>query len=104
MSGKAYVKNAADPKQVKEGGRKERDRRKAELEDIRFLLETPQGKRFIWRLLGHCKTFESIWESSAKVHYNAGMQDLGHFLMGEVVAANDEALLEMMRGSKDGTL
>ena len=97
---KPLVKNCADPEQVKQAEKKVKNRRDTELEDIRFLLETRQGKRFFWRLLTHCKVFESIWEPSAKIHHNSGRQDVGHFIMAEVVEAREDALLEMMREAK----
>ena len=97
----AYVGNAADKKQVKEGGRKERDKRKDELADLKAVLDTDPGRRVMWRLMEQCKVFGSIWESSAKIHYNAGQQDLGHYLMGEVVAADEDALFKMMQEAKN---
>jgi len=98
----SYVKNAADAEQVKEAGRKVQDRRKQELDDIREITSSVAGRRFMWRLLEHCKVFESIWEPSAKIHHNAGRQDVGHFLMAEVVAADEAVLLKMMSEAKNG--
>lgn len=93
------VRNAADPEQVKKAGEKDVSRREQELNDIEFILSTAQGKRFLWRLMGHCSTFESIWEPSAKIHYLSGKQDVGHFLMAEIVEARPDALIEMMKES-----
>jgi hypothetical protein len=96
----AFVKNAADKEQVKEGSRKERDKRKQELLDLQVVLDLPAGRRLLWRFLTECKTFESIWESSARIHYLAGKQDLGHFIMAEIVAADEDSLLTMMKEAK----
>lgn len=101
MKKDALVKNCADPDQVREADKQFKNQRDQDLEDVRFILDSKQGRRFLWRLLTHCKTFESIWEPSAKIHYNAGVQNVGHFLMAEVVAANDDALLQMMKEAKD---
>jgi hypothetical protein len=97
---RALVKNAADEKQVKEGAKREKSHRDREIDDIRQVMSSPQGRRFIWRLLGHCGVYESIWEASAKIHYNAGKQDVGHFLLAEVVQANEELYSLMIKESK----
>ena len=93
----SLVKNAADPQQVRAATQKERFRRKDELDDVRFLLSTSQGRRFLWRLLDHCRVFASIYETSAVIHYNAGQQDIGHFLMAEIVAADQAGFLTLMK-------
>jgi hypothetical protein len=97
-----FVKNAADKEQVKEAGRKERFIREQEIRDLQTILSMKEGRRFVWRLMSHCKAFHSIWEPSAKIHYNAGQQDVGHFVMAEVTAASEDALLLMMKESKQG--
>ncbi len=97
----AYVKNASDPKQVKSAGIKERDRRKQEILDLQFILSEQNGRRFLWRLLKHCKAFNSIWEQSAKIHYNAGQQDVAHFVMAEIVEADQDAFLKMMKENQN---
>lgn len=96
--------NAADEGQVSSAKGREKRLRERELNDMRHLLQTIQGRRFLWRFMGHCKVFESIWESSAKIHHNAGMQDVGHFVMAEICAANEDAFLQMMKESKQGEI
>lgn len=94
------VKNAADVNQVAAAKVKEGRGRKRELEDIRSLLTMPEGRRFLWRCLGKMKVFESIWVSSAQIHYNSGWQDAGHFIMAEIIAAEPQAFLTMMLENK----
>jgi hypothetical protein len=54
--------------------------------------------------MGHCKTFESIFEPSAKIYYNSGRQDVGHYLMKEIVEAGEHYLLKMMMENKENGL
>lgn len=96
----ALVKNAADPVQVKKAGEKQQSRREKELNDLRFVLSYQQGRRFLWRMLGYCKVFESIWRPSAEIHHLSGKQDCGHFLMGEIVEANQDSFLTMQKEAK----
>lgn len=97
---KVLVKNAADATQVKEAKQKEVRGRERELNDVRSLLNTREGRRLAWRLLTHCRVFESIWHGSAQIHYNSGMQDVGHFLLAEITEAAPEAFLLMMKENK----
>lgn len=98
------AQNASDEKSIKDAGNRERRIREGELNDIRFLIANRQGRRFIWRFLAHCKLHGSVWEPSARIHYNAGVQDVGHFLLAEVLEADPEAMLKMMQEAKDEKL
>lgn len=97
----ALVRDASDPEQVQRGERLEARRRRRELDDLRALIATPAGRRVLFRLLEHCKVFESIWDPSSRIHMHEGMRQVGLFLMAEIEAADDEALFTMMRESKD---
>lgn len=97
---RALVKNAADEKQVKKGADRAKNIRDKELEDIYAIMSTAPGRRFMWRLLSHCGVYSSIWEASAKIHYNAGKQDVGHFLLAEIVQTNEELYSLMVKESK----
>lgn len=97
---KPLVTNAADEEQVKESKLHEKFSRETELSDVAHVLSSPQGRRFYWRLLTECKTFESIMTGSAYTYYNSGKQDLGHYLLGELNAADPEAYLKMLKEIK----
>lgn len=94
------VKNASDPRQVQHARRKDRDKRVRELRDLQTMLALPEGRRFLWRLLGHCRVNESIWHPSALIHHNSGMQDVGHFIQAEIVDANEDAYFTMMKEAR----
>lgn len=96
------MKNAADESQVNEAEKIAKEMRRIELNDIRTVLASISGRRFVWRLMGKCRTFSSVWEpkDSAKIHYNSGQQDIGHFVMAEIVDADENLLLKMMKEAK----
>lgn len=97
---KPLISNAADEAQVKNAATKFKITRDSEMNDLRFLMSTQQGRRFMWRFLAHCKVFGSVWEPSAKIHYNAGKQDIGHFLQSEIVEADQDMYFKMMTEAK----
>lgn len=101
MNKDALVGNAADAKQVKSAGHKERLKEKDEKKDLQAVLATREGRRFLWRLLEECKVFESIWEPSARIHYLAGKHDFGLWLLAEVEAADKEGFIGMLK-ERDG--
>ena len=94
------VTNAGSERQVKEAEQKERLSLDQNKIDLGAMLSTKPGRRVVWRILEKCKVFETIWENSARIHYNAGQQDLGHWLMGEVAEAGEDYLFLMMKENK----
>ena len=96
MTEPALVANTVDPEQVENAKRKEKRGAERDLDDVRWVLSDPRGRRFYWRLMGHCSTFKSIIGTDAHMTYaNAGRQDVGHFLLEQIELARPEALLEM---------
>jgi hypothetical protein len=96
------VTNAADENQIREAEKQEKKGADRDTQDLLKVLDTIHGRRVLWRLMEFCKVFESVNTSSAQIYYNAGRQDVGHFIMKLVVSARDEALLEMMKEAKQG--
>ncbi len=77
----------------KEWAKRERDEERNALKEV---LSSQAGRRVIYKILEHTGVFESIWDPSAKIHYNAGRQDVGHWLMLELAEADESALAKMM--------
>jgi hypothetical protein len=92
---RSFVRNAADPKQVQHAGRKERDRQAARRSRLKATMGTPEGRAALMDILEDCRVYESIWHPSAMIHYNAGIQDVGHQLLARLLDA-DESLYEQM--------
>lgn len=75
---------------------KKKLKRQSELEDLRYLLQSQQGRRFFWRLLSHCSVYNSIFNTNALTQsHNSGRQDIGHFVQGEIVQASPDNYLKM---------
>jgi hypothetical protein len=70
------------------------------LKDMKSILAEKWGRRVMWDFMSHCKVFESIWVSSAEIHYRAGRQDVGHFILALINDASPEALVLMMNENK----
>ena len=97
---KPRVVNGDDPLEVKRAEDRERVLKLQKTEDAVFVMSSVQGRRFVHELISHCKPFNSIWESSAKIHYNAGKQDVGHFIMDYVETADPDNYIKMLMEAK----
>jgi hypothetical protein len=78
--------------------------RDRELDDLRAVLDLPHGRRLLWRLMGEAGLFSTVWDPSSKIHYKAGQQDFGRYILLEVVAARPDAYPQMISESQIGDL
>ena len=97
---KHLVENASDEIEIGKANEIIKRRNLQNKEDMKFILRSQQGRRFLWRLMEHCKVFNSIYHSSSLIHYNAGKQDVGHFILAEIVNSDENALINMMKEAK----
>jgi hypothetical protein len=96
-----FVKNAASKKQVESAEARQRRLQAREVSDMREILSTSSGRRFLWNLMAKCKTFESVFETSSRIAYNAGQQDIGHFLLAKIDEADAAMFFKMREENKN---
>ena len=96
MSDRPLVTNAANEGQLEKAKLKVKVAEDRVELAYRAVLASEDGQLVMWDLLQFCGTFRSIWESSAKIHYNSGRQDVGHYLQAKVAEVNPDALMQMM--------
>lgn len=98
---RADVYDASDAAQVAKRQGEEKRRRDRDADDMRAVLGTDQGRRVIWRLMEHCGVFRSTFTGhGARDAFNEGARNVGLFVMGEMIAADPDALTSMMQESK----
>jgi len=92
--------NAADDKQVAERDVQLKLDRENELNDLRFLLSTPEGKRFFGRMfkMGHME--HEPFTGNSSTFYNLGMRQFALKYWNDVKAANTKAFVEIITGGK----
>lgn len=83
----AFVKNAADPKQVKNGKRKEEDLRFNQLNDIKVVMSTKEGRRFMYRLINEICHYDSndFNNSGSITYHNLGERNVGRQVKSDVI-------------------
>ncbi len=92
-----YVRNAADPKQVRFADRKERDRAARFSDGLRAVLATREGRLVLGELLERSGLWRTSWDPSARIHFNEGRRYFGLELLADVQNADEEAYLLMER-------
>lgn len=91
-----YVANAADKQQIKKAAKKIRFNRTQELDDFRFILSTPSGRRVIWRYLSLVGVFQSSFTGHSETTiFNEGRRDVGLRLLADVMESDPKAYILM---------
>ena len=79
------VDNAADKQQVRNARRKDRDRDELWLSVLKSAEDNPETQILLLRILEESSIFLSVWhDNPARMAYNSGRQDFGHWLMAEI--------------------
>lgn len=97
MSGnRVLVRNAADPNQVRAAETRDEFNRRQEVDDMRAVMSTPVGRRFVWRFLERGKPFVSPFQANSLVMAHAcGLGDQARTLWAELFANCPELLVQM---------
>lgn len=80
----------------------ERLRREREANELRWVLSTKQGRRFIWRQLSEAGVFQSSFNTNnAVMAFNEGRRNAGLQLLSEVMDTCPERYTEMLTEQKE---
>lgn len=82
-----------------------REKRRRELEDLKWLMAHPQGRRLVSRLLEEAGVNRTTFNHSGSVMaFNEGKRHIGLFLTAEVLEASPEGYFKLLKEfqSKDG--
>ena len=100
MSNKPLVKNAADETQVKNAEIKVKLNEDQKHNDLKWILATEQGRRFVWRLLETTGIFKSSFTGSSETYFLEGQRNVGLKLLADVMECEPQAYLKMYIDSK----
>lgn len=101
MTDEQQIGEAVDQAKLNEKRKKEASERQDEINDLRALMKMPQFRRLAWRLMARCRTFGSVMSGNSYTFYNSGMQDVGHFILAEIIEADPDAYLEMIKEQRN---
>lgn len=67
---------------------------------VEWVLSTPQGRRFVWRILSDCGIYKDYQGSNDEVFKQIGRRQIGLHLLSIISDASEDRLFEMMREAK----
>jgi len=67
------------------------------IDDLRWILSKPQGRRYIWWLFGHCGTFRTPYvpKDTNFTHINIGKGDIGRLILEDIQNVGSNAYAQM---------
>lgn len=78
-----------------------RERRRKELDDLRWLLGHPQGRRIISRLLDEAGVFRSSFNHSGSLMaFSEGKRHMGLFITSELLEASADGYMKVLKEYK----
>lgn len=66
-------------------------------DDLLQLMLSESGRRFIWRLLGECRVFQSTYTGDHHTFFKEGARSIGLFLMAEINGVCPGLFIQMMQ-------
>jgi hypothetical protein len=76
----------------------QRRTRRRDINDVRKILKTPEGRRFIWRLWSICGLFRNPFHPNSNQHsLNSGRMSIGQEILIDVNDANVSAFAQMQQ-------
>ena len=101
MAEAALIKNASSRKQIKDAEREEEFQDELEKDDLLKVLSTDHGRRVLLRIIRSSGILARAWEPSAKIHFNAGMQEVGRKILQDIEGLHKPSLLKMFGESQE---
>jgi hypothetical protein len=94
-------RNARDEKQIERAEEAQKLAVKKRKEDLMFVMADPRGRRVVWDQLEFTGVFSVGWDPSAKIHFNAGMRNVGLRLFQELHQVCPDLYLMMAKEAAD---
>ena len=94
--------SSSDPRQIKERGARAKDREKQDVEDMKAVLATAEGRRFVRGLLADCGEHRTSFHTNAiQMSFYEGARNVGLKLKARVVRSCPEWLAELLQFDPD---
>ena len=91
------VVDVGEEKQVKKHKEKYKLTRENELEDLKKILDTAFGSRFLWRIFERCHMYHSIsGRDMLDMARASGERDIGLWLLDEINAADKKGNIKLI--------
>lgn len=92
--------DASDEHEVQQATAKSKRSQDRDLADLKRLLQEDWGRRFVWRVLETSGLFRSSFTGNSTTFFNEGQRNIGLWLVDEVLAADADAYLSMLKQNR----
>lgn len=92
--------NAADEDQVKGRKRKDRRIRERELADIKAIMTTQEGRRYMWRMLDKAGIYRSSFTGNSSTFFNEGQRNIGLIILADINESCPDLYLTMIEENR----
>jgi hypothetical protein len=89
--------NAADEAQVKESVKRQKSFRDRELNDVRHVMSSKEGRRFFCRYQKLCRVHEVSFTGNNTTFFQEGERSVGLRMLADLNEAAPELYIEMLR-------
>ncbi len=93
--------NPHDPEQVAQAEKRANAKAMQADNDLKFLLSSKQGRRFLWKQLEFCRVFSTSFTGNSQTFFNEGMRNVGLKLFNDILRAEPESFAVMQRESNE---
>jgi hypothetical protein len=94
------MRNASDPEKVKESKEKSQRRRDREIDDMKFILNTVQGRRILHKYLSQSGVWQSSFTGNSETFFREGERNMGLKMLADINDADPEFLMIMTKEAK----
>lgn len=92
------VEDLTNPRHVNKRKRKAEEVRAQELDDMISVLNSPAGKRVLWRIMDKSGLMApNMFTGNSATFHNIGKRDLGLWVYNEIMEANPQGFVNMMQ-------
>lgn len=69
--------------------------------DIKVIMQTENGRRFLWRLLSQCGVYQDVnTETESETHRRLGQRSIGLWTLQLISEVDDSKVFNMMKEAK----
>lgn len=87
--------DAGDEGQVKKKKTKTQIHKEQDIEDLKGILDSAGGRRFLWKLLEECGVYKISFTGNSHTFFNEGKRQIGLRLIEDIFDASPSAYTEM---------
>lgn len=87
--------NTSTAEGVREQDEAEKFVRDGQVKDILFLMDSVQGRRFMWRLLSRCGVYRLSYTGNSDTYFREGERNIGLWVLAELARADQQLFLKM---------